>query len=565
MNTPTAPKDERTRPEEVAGRALNASSAYEDPTAPDSKRSADIPDRIRAGILRGNQIGKIRRPPALVSGLIARSSVFSIIGPPKSMKTFAALDLGLSVATGTPWAGRSTEQGTVLYVLLEGAGDLGTRYNAWRDHHGHADIEAFETLTGFDLDLTDRRTAEHLGTHAKGHALVIIDTLSRAIAGADENSSGPMSLAMANLTRIASLSDAAVGIVAHTGKTGSTARGHSAFAGAVDTELSVSRTKQTVTIRQTLSRSFREGQAFTVHTLEHSDSVVLVHRDIADELTALTHRAVDILADGVARSKNELVAELGVNKTRALAAIDRGIEEGQVAWQQGPRGAHLLTIASSGSEFQVVPEPGTSSRNQFPAPLFKGAGRKPLEDTHDGAHHETQTLSPEEGAKRLRQPTERSEGGRERSDNLPHHELTPADNEMGSLPLTPASQEEQEPEPAGGRVPEAPVTQTTDISLFPEDEPQDERDIGRSSLRRPAASDQTSCGTKAGYTRHHEANEPPCDRCETDHSKRKAANAERMRKSRAQKQAAKTGQAPKAEPTNVVALHAALTRQDLAG
>ena len=58
-------------------------------------------------------------PPELVGGLLHLGSKLMIAGGSKSFKTWVLLDLGLSVATGTPWWGMRTIAGRVLYLNLE--------------------------------------------------------------------------------------------------------------------------------------------------------------------------------------------------------------------------------------------------------------------------------------------------------------------------------------------------------------------------------------------------------------------------------------------------------------
>ena len=51
-------------------------------------------------------------------------------------KTFAVFDLAASIATGAPYAGRQTKEGTVIYLAGEGTGGLPRRAKAWEMHRG---------------------------------------------------------------------------------------------------------------------------------------------------------------------------------------------------------------------------------------------------------------------------------------------------------------------------------------------------------------------------------------------------------------------------------------------
>jgi hypothetical protein len=72
--------------------------------------------------------------------------------------------------------------------------------------------------------------------------LVVIDTLARAMAGGNENSSEDMGLAVKSIDAVKNASGAHVGIVHHSGKNEAMgARGHSSLRAAVDTEVELFR------------------------------------------------------------------------------------------------------------------------------------------------------------------------------------------------------------------------------------------------------------------------------------------------------------------------------------
>jgi hypothetical protein len=80
-----------------------------------------------------SELGEIPQPKWLVENHITDG--FSVIyGPPKSGKTFVALDWALSMAAGQQWAGYQVEASPVLYVSGEGAGGLHRRITAWKQH-----------------------------------------------------------------------------------------------------------------------------------------------------------------------------------------------------------------------------------------------------------------------------------------------------------------------------------------------------------------------------------------------------------------------------------------------
>jgi len=63
---------------------------------------------------------ELKLPKAVVKRVLHRGSRGVSAGPPKSGKSWAPMDLGARVATGTPWLNTwKTVKGTVLYADLE--------------------------------------------------------------------------------------------------------------------------------------------------------------------------------------------------------------------------------------------------------------------------------------------------------------------------------------------------------------------------------------------------------------------------------------------------------------
>jgi hypothetical protein len=81
--------------------------------------------------------------------------------------------------------------------------------------------------------------AARSGSHVK---LIVVDTLARAMAGGDENSSEDMGALISGADAIREATGAHVSLVHHSGKDGAKgARGHSSLRGAVDTEIEIRR------------------------------------------------------------------------------------------------------------------------------------------------------------------------------------------------------------------------------------------------------------------------------------------------------------------------------------
>jgi hypothetical protein len=166
-------------------------------------------------------------------------------------KTFSVVDLGLHVALGWPWHGREVDRGGVIYIAGEGAGGIKQRVAAFRQHHGfEKTADAWFAVVPAAVNFRDKASVAGLVSLIKEAAnklggrvrLVIVDTLSRALAGGDENSSVDMGAVVNAADRVKNETGAHVMLVHHSGKDQTKgARGHSLLRGNVDTEILVKR------------------------------------------------------------------------------------------------------------------------------------------------------------------------------------------------------------------------------------------------------------------------------------------------------------------------------------
>ncbi len=214
-----------------------------------------------------------------VEGLLCDGAMSVLYGDSNTGKTFFALDLALHVAHGKPWRGRAVEVGGVVYLALEGASGVAKRVAAFKLANGCGDAELPFAVVPVGVDLRDpvadttrvieavRAAASKMGGAVK---LVVIDTLSRALAGGNENASEDMGALVSNIDRIRQETSAHAMLIHHSGKDGAKgARGHSLLRAATDTEIEVSRDVEAgVSVaRVTKQREMEVGDAFAF-TLE---------------------------------------------------------------------------------------------------------------------------------------------------------------------------------------------------------------------------------------------------------------------------------------------------------
>lgn len=164
--------------------------------------------------------------PARVKRILPTQGVAFICGPSTGGKTALALEVSLRVSRGEAVGGFRSKQCGVVYVAAEDPCGVRSRIAAWKAQHGSDG--AFE-LIGQAPDLRDdadflalqnalRAAAADMGAENTPLGLVVIDTMSKATPGADQNSSADMGLAMSRLGQLAQQFGVLVVVIAHTGK-----------------------------------------------------------------------------------------------------------------------------------------------------------------------------------------------------------------------------------------------------------------------------------------------------------------------------------------------------------
>jgi len=163
------------------------------------------------------------------------------------------IDMSLHVAAGAPWFGRRTEQTGVLYIATEAGKGIINRAVAYKQTFPDFAKDLPLAAIVSPVDLLDPN-ANLIGIICAiptldlrcPVGLIVVDTLSRAMGGGDENSPDGMGGFVMNLDALRGKSGAHLCVVHHLGKdAGRGARGHSLLKAAVDTEIEVTRDEAT--------------------------------------------------------------------------------------------------------------------------------------------------------------------------------------------------------------------------------------------------------------------------------------------------------------------------------
>jgi hypothetical protein len=177
--------------------------------------------------------------------LLRAKGRLSIIGEAKTAKSFFAIQLGLHIATGTPFLGMDTKQGCVLYVNFEISQEkLQERVDDLKGELDMANIGNLLIISPGALHLDRAEGKQELeGLIVEARAIhgqldvLILDPRRYTMRG-DENQSEILTAWSSNLDELRDKYNLAIVIVHHKGKnTSGAGRGSSVFDGWLDTML----------------------------------------------------------------------------------------------------------------------------------------------------------------------------------------------------------------------------------------------------------------------------------------------------------------------------------------
>jgi DNA-binding transcriptional ArsR family regulator len=198
------------------------------------------------GIITHRELAE--RPPTefAIDGILPERCLASLYGAPRSYKTFIAISMAASLATGRSWNGREVRRKRVLYIIAEGVSGFGKRLDAWTDDNTKEYLPSSHFLvvpTAVNLlDPTEvaelvKKVKEVFADAADG-LFIFIDTVARNFGGGDENSTQDMNVFIKHVDYIREELNAGILLVHHTGKDPTKGgRGSSALLGALDVEM----------------------------------------------------------------------------------------------------------------------------------------------------------------------------------------------------------------------------------------------------------------------------------------------------------------------------------------
>lgn len=248
---------------------------------------------LRAALLRGSKPYDLSCNSYLVKGWLDAGAVSLVYAPSNAGKTFFVLDLCFHVAAGMPWMGNRVREGSVLYLVSEGAKGFRGRMLAVEISRPELYAAGRKNLVSLpaQIDLRSSEDVRSIQT-VVGHDrcdLLIVDTLAMAFGDGNENDAQDMTQFLKQVKTLAERLGCHVLLVHHPGKDATRgARGSSTLRAAVDTEIEIAIDNSTGIRTATITKQ-REGPTGLSVAFE-LERVTLGEDDDGDQATSCVVR-----------------------------------------------------------------------------------------------------------------------------------------------------------------------------------------------------------------------------------------------------------------------------------
>ncbi|MDI1272342.1 AAA family ATPase [Polaromonas sp.] len=286
----------------------------DDPDAASNLPVSPEAPESRYDLLTDDDLCKLSPMQWRIKNVLPEHGVAALYGPSGSGKSFLVLNMLQSLASGREWFGRKVKQCSVTYIVLEGEAGLAGRVSAHRIQHGSISmniryiVQPFRLLDADDInELVEAIQAAGTGD------VVVLDTLSRATPGSDENDSKAMGQIIAAAKLLQDFIGGLVLLIHHTGKDASKGmRGHSSLHAALDCAIEVRRHGDQ---REWLVAKSKDGEDGASHPFK-LEVVSLGHDNDGDEITSCV-----VVPDESVRTIQKKMPTLGSNQVIAHNAL----------------------------------------------------------------------------------------------------------------------------------------------------------------------------------------------------------------------------------------------------
>ena len=280
--------------------------AYERGDFKDSKALEDYISNLEIvrpkGALYFQKVNEIMEnmtePDWLVDRCIERATVTSIFGAPKSGKSFIAIAMACSIASGKDFYGFDTKPSTVLYLAGEGHTAVARRIKSYEQFYSRSLEKAPLLISNRGSRIGDdaefamlQEVCRDIEIEYGNVGMIIVDTLARNY-GLNENSTEDMNKFIQRIDELKEEFQASMVIVHHTGHgSNGRARGSSVLPAALDYEFKVERDKNSddkammVALKQTL---VKDGTPIEDLYFQFKELMLLGYDGVTSGVLALT-------------------------------------------------------------------------------------------------------------------------------------------------------------------------------------------------------------------------------------------------------------------------------------
>ena len=230
-------------------------------------------------------IQQVDEPNWLIDDVIEQESLVSVFGAPKSGKSFVAIAMAASIASGKEFFGHGVKKkSSVLYVAGEGLRGIRSRCSILDDRESLADAPFYisnrTVRINDDADFTALIAEIEMIVASHGELnLLVLDTFQRVFSG-NENSSEDVGGFISKLDKLIADYKCCVLMVHHTGHgNADRARGSSVIPASLDNEFKVVRDKDSpddemhLTFEQTLNKDSLHNTRLAFKLVDHSVTI----------------------------------------------------------------------------------------------------------------------------------------------------------------------------------------------------------------------------------------------------------------------------------------------------
>jgi len=199
---------------------------------------------MRFKLLSDAELGNLPPMQWRIKRALPKIGLAAVFGASAAGKSFVVLDMIQAIATGKDWFGHKSTPCDVLYCALEGEAGIAGRVAAYRLKHGTAAgnirymVQRFNLLHSEDI----RDLAQAIQANGRDAQVVVLDTMSRAAPGVDENGPEGMGAIVNGAKQLQEMLGGLVVLVHHIGKDATRGmRGHTSLFAALDGAIEVRR------------------------------------------------------------------------------------------------------------------------------------------------------------------------------------------------------------------------------------------------------------------------------------------------------------------------------------